>query len=99
MSYRLQNLRSHTNIDLEEVPTPTDVGLNYEGRELVTPDGVKLRCYLLTQKKDLSLLGGPAIDSPEQSDEEVCPSYLRERCCPVSLSPAFPSPPSVVLRL
>ncbi|EPS97150.1 hypothetical protein FOMPIDRAFT_1150275 [Fomitopsis schrenkii] len=60
-----------------EVPTPTDVGLNYEGRELVTPDGVKLRCYLLTQKKDLSLLGGPAIDSPEQSDEEVYSHFPR----------------------
>ncbi|KAH9925971.1 Alpha/Beta hydrolase protein [Fomitopsis serialis] len=36
----------------------------------MTPDGFKLRCYLLRQKKDLSSLGVTAVDMPEQSDEE-----------------------------
>ncbi|KZT64669.1 alpha/beta-hydrolase [Daedalea quercina L-15889] len=53
-----------------EVPTPIEFGLQYEPQELITPDEVKLRCYLLAQKKDLSNLGGPAVDIPEQSDEE-----------------------------
>ncbi|KAI0726102.1 Alpha/Beta hydrolase protein [Fomitopsis betulina] len=54
----------------KEVPKPSDFGLEYEDLELVTPDRVKLRCYLLTQKKDLSHIGWDAVDSPEQSDEE-----------------------------
>ena len=60
----------------EDVPKPIDFGLEYEEPELVTPDGVKLRCYLLTLKKDLRVFGGSVVDSPEQSDEEVRFSYL-----------------------
>lgn len=67
---------SHTSNNSEDVPKPIDFGLEYEEPELVTPDGVKLRCYLLTLKKDLRVFGGSAVDSPEQSDEEVCFSYL-----------------------
>lgn len=75
----LYNPRSTTNVDSKEVPKPSDFGLEYEDLELVTPDRVKLRCYLLTQKKDLSHIGWDAVDSPEQSDEEVCPLVLHER--------------------
>ncbi|KAH9830185.1 Alpha/Beta hydrolase protein [Rhodofomes roseus] len=57
-----------------EVPTPIDFGLEYEAPELITSDEVRLRCYLLAQKKDLSNLGGTAVDLPEQSDEEYAAS-------------------------
>ncbi|KAI6032729.1 Alpha/Beta hydrolase protein [Pisolithus orientalis] len=36
-----------------EVPSPDMYGLHYEGVELKTEDGVLLRCYLLTQRKEV----------------------------------------------
>ncbi|GBE84487.1 alpha/beta-hydrolase [Sparassis latifolia] len=59
-----------------EVPTPTDFGLPYQGLELLTPDDVKLRCYLLVQRKELSHLGGAAEVSGngQETDEEFAAS-------------------------
>ncbi|KAF8629930.1 hypothetical protein AX15_003185 [Amanita polypyramis BW_CC] len=37
-----------------EVPVPTDYGLPYEDLPLKTPDGVTLRCYLITLRKSLT---------------------------------------------
>ncbi|KAI6157335.1 Alpha/Beta hydrolase protein [Pisolithus tinctorius] len=54
-----------------EVPTPDMYGLHYEGVELKTEDGVLLRCYLLTQRKEVVhrfALQIPVND--EMSDDE-----------------------------
>ena len=51
---------------------PTDFDLPYRDLPLETPDGVKLRCYLLTQRKELPNIGAMPIESPdEESNEEV----------------------------
>ena len=71
------------HIRTKDVPKPTDFGLEYEEPELVTPDGFKLRCYFLVQKKDLGSSGRHTIDNPELSDEEVCPLRLYESYFPV----------------
>ncbi|KAI0367264.1 alpha/beta-hydrolase [Pilatotrama ljubarskyi] len=55
------------------VPVPTDFGLPYQDLPLVTPDNVTLRCYLLTQRKELPCWGAAPVDTDEnESDEEVC---------------------------
>ncbi len=55
-----------------DVHVPTDFDLPYQDLPLTTPDGVKLRCYLLTQHKELSNHGAKPIPSPEEeSNEEV----------------------------
>jgi len=57
-----------------EVPIPTHFGLDYEDLHLRTPDGVTLRSYLLSQRKDVGhhQAGrvGTAMDE-NQTDEEV----------------------------
>ncbi|KAI1792214.1 alpha/beta-hydrolase [Ganoderma leucocontextum] len=54
-----------------EVPVPTDFDLPYRDLPLETPDGVKLRSYLLTQRKELPNIGAMPIESPdEESNEE-----------------------------
>lgn len=55
------------------MPVPTDFGLPYQDLTLTTPDDVKLKCYLLTQRKELQNVGAADIDaSEEETDEEVC---------------------------
>ncbi|KAI0777406.1 alpha/beta-hydrolase [Trametes elegans] len=54
-----------------EVPVPTDFGLPYQDLPLVTPDNVTLRCYLLTQRKEMPFVGALPVDSDEsETDEE-----------------------------
>ncbi|CCM01261.1 uncharacterized protein FIBRA_03310 [Fibroporia radiculosa] len=54
-----------------EVPLPIDFGLPYQDPELVTPDGLKLPCYLLLQRKDMSHVEAPEVETREdESDEE-----------------------------
>ncbi|RDX49406.1 alpha/beta-hydrolase [Lentinus brumalis] len=53
-----------------EVPVPTDFDLPYQDLTLNTPDGVKLRCYLLTQRKELSNHGAKHIPSSEEETDE-----------------------------
>ncbi|RPD56558.1 alpha/beta-hydrolase [Lentinus tigrinus ALCF2SS1-7] len=53
-----------------EVPVPTDFDLPYQDLPLTTPDGVKLRCYLLTQRKELPNHGAKRIHSPEEETDE-----------------------------
>ncbi|KAI0354055.1 alpha/beta-hydrolase [Trametes cingulata] len=54
-----------------EVPVPTDFDLPYQDLALVTPDNVTLRCYLLTQRKDLPFVGAMPVDTNEsETDEE-----------------------------
>ena len=59
----------HLRVD---VPVPTDFDLPYEDLTLTTPDDVKLRCYLLTQRKELPNTGTMPVDGPEdETNEEV----------------------------
>ncbi|KAI0946827.1 hypothetical protein AcW1_010176 [Taiwanofungus camphoratus] len=62
------------------VPVPTDFGLPYQDVELLTPDEVKLRCYLLVQRKDLLHIGAePFEGTEEETDEEFasrCPTIV-----------------------
>ncbi|KAI0764677.1 alpha/beta-hydrolase [Fomes fomentarius] len=53
-----------------DVHVPTDFDLPYQDLPLTTPDGVKLRCYLLTQRKELSNHGAKPIQSPEEESNE-----------------------------
>ncbi|KAH9940294.1 alpha/beta-hydrolase [Amylocystis lapponica] len=54
-----------------DVPVPTDFGLPYQDVELITPDDVKLRSYLMVQRKDLSYIGGARIETTaEETDEQ-----------------------------
>ena len=59
----------------EEVPVPSDYGLPYEDLPLMTPDGITLRCYLLSLKKSLAT-SHPDLIKPEmvagfETDNEV----------------------------
>ena len=50
----------------------SDVDLPFQDLPLTTSDGVKLKCYLLTQRKEFPNHGAKPIHSPEDdSDEEV----------------------------
>ncbi|KAI0746335.1 alpha/beta-hydrolase [Daedaleopsis nitida] len=53
-----------------EVPIPTDFNLPYQDLPLFTSDGVKLACYLLTQRKEVANHGATPIDSPEEETNE-----------------------------
>jgi len=54
-----------------EVPIPTDFNLPYQDLELTTPDEVKLKCYLMVQRKDLSHVGGAYVETKaEETDEQ-----------------------------
>jgi len=59
-----------------EVPLPSEFGLPYyEDLELQTPDNIKLRCYLLPQKRSLSATHAEAAPLPDEqnyrTEEEV----------------------------
>ncbi|KAI0635394.1 alpha/beta-hydrolase [Trametes polyzona] len=54
-----------------EVPVPTDFGLPYQDLPLVTPDNVTLRCYLMTQRKDIPFHGAMPVETTDsETDEE-----------------------------
>ncbi|KAF9812445.1 hypothetical protein IEO21_06207 [Rhodonia placenta] len=53
-----------------EVPAPIDFGLPFQAPELTTPDGVKLRCYSMLQRKDMSNVGAPEVETHEQETDE-----------------------------
>ncbi|KXN88510.1 Protein bem46, partial [Leucoagaricus sp. SymC.cos] len=53
-----------------EVAKPTDHGMPYEDLELITSDGVKLRCYMLRQSKEIA--SNPnAIEIPADVDSSI----------------------------
>ena len=55
-----------------EVAAPIDFGLPYQDVELVTPDDVKLRCYLMVQRKDMSNVNGAYVETKaEETDDQV----------------------------
>lgn len=56
-------------LGITEVPNPGQYGLPYHDLELQTEDGVKLKCYLLAQTKELA--SGTATQDAIL-DEEVC---------------------------
>jgi hypothetical protein len=51
------------------VPTPADHGLPYEDITLDTPDGVKIKCYLLVQRRHL--VGSAAEDRRQTGEMDV----------------------------
>ncbi|OCH84321.1 alpha/beta-hydrolase [Obba rivulosa] len=53
-----------------EVPVPAQFGLPYEDLELVTSDDVKIRCYLLLQRRDLDPVHHSEDTTREDADEE-----------------------------
>ena len=62
---------SYTYLD---VPVPTQYDLPYEDLTLVTRDEVKIRCYLLMQRKELNLATKTTFESlqePEDPPEKV----------------------------
>ena len=57
-----------------DVPVPTQYDLPYEDLALVTRDEVKIRCYLLMQRKELNLATKTTFESlqePEDPPEKV----------------------------
>ncbi|KZT21886.1 alpha/beta-hydrolase [Neolentinus lepideus HHB14362 ss-1] len=62
-----------------EVPVPSDFGLPYEDLRLTTSDNVKIQCYLLVQKRDLSppatLVPGE-MDFPEDEFPATRPTIM-----------------------
>ena len=48
---------------------PTQYDLPYEDLTLVTRDGVKIRCYLLAQRKELNLATKTTFESLQQADD------------------------------
>jgi len=57
-----------------EVPIPTDFGLSYQDVELVTPDNVKIKCYLMTQKSqeiNLASMTEHGVATPVDKTDEV----------------------------
>lgn len=65
---------SNPEHSISEVPLPSEFGLPYEDLELETEDKVKLRCYLLPQKRLLSTTHPEAARVPNdltETDDEV----------------------------
>lgn len=62
---------SYTYLD---VPVPTQYDLTYEDLTLVTRDEVKIRCYLMAQRKELNLATKTTFETlqePEDPPEKV----------------------------
>ena len=62
-----------------DVSVPSDYGLPYEELILDTPDHVKVRAYLLMQRKDLAqddAVVHQGTGDKNMSDEDVCPVPL-----------------------
>lgn len=51
------------------VPVPTQYDLPYEDLSLVTQDQVKIRCYLLTQRKELNLAAKTTFESLQKAED------------------------------
>ncbi|KAH9855490.1 alpha/beta-hydrolase [Lenzites betulinus] len=60
-----------------DVPVPTDYGLPYQDLVLVTADNVTLRCYMLTQRKEIKSHGN-AIEA-ETTDDETDEEFASKR--------------------
>ena len=55
-----------------DVPTPEQFNIPYEDLELITQDDVRLKCYLMVQKRSLADLGATEMVLPEDmTDEQV----------------------------
>ena len=52
-----------------DVPVPTQYDLPYEDLTLVTQDGVKIKCYLLAQRKELNLATKTTCDSLQETGD------------------------------
>ncbi|OBZ78246.1 Protein bem46 [Grifola frondosa] len=59
-----------------EVPVPTDFDLPYQDLQLTTIDGVKLRCYLMVQRKDLPFVN---VTQEETKDQQTNEEYAAAR--------------------
>lgn len=53
-----------------EVPVPTDFGIPYQPLDLTTDDNVRLRCYLLPQRQDLSATNPEAAVLPTEYEND-----------------------------
>ncbi|EMD36154.1 hypothetical protein CERSUDRAFT_115126 [Gelatoporia subvermispora B] len=53
-----------------EVPLPTQFGLPFEDLELVTSDDIKIRCYLMLQRRDVDPIDNSGNTTREDADEE-----------------------------
>ncbi|KDQ55509.1 hypothetical protein JAAARDRAFT_37523 [Jaapia argillacea MUCL 33604] len=54
-----------------EVPSPTDFGLQHEDVNLQAPDGVKIHCFLLMQRKELTNSQATHVDyTDDETDAE-----------------------------
>ena len=75
------------------MPTPDQFGLHYENIELTAQDGVKLRCYLLQQAKDLPQpeAVGVGLIRVRPGDEEA----YAERMCELVRN-RFPEQPGFI---
>ena len=52
--------------------TPKDYKIPYEDLELVAEDGIKLKCYIMKQSRDLESYGASQMDIPDyMTDEQV----------------------------
>lgn len=56
----------HTHSD---VPVPTQYDLPYEDLTLVTRDEIKIRCYLLVQRKELNLATKTTFESLQEAED------------------------------
>lgn len=61
----------NTDIPVLDVPLPSNFGLHYEDLELETSDGVMLKCFLISQKKDLGAGSSHIEISRKITEEEV----------------------------
>ena len=60
--------------------TPKDYNIPYQDLELVAQDGVKLRCYMMIQKRSLSELGAEQMVVPEDMSDETVRLFILLSC-------------------
>ena len=78
---------------------PTDFGIPYQPLDLTTDDNVRLRCYLLPQRRDLSATNPEAAVLPteyENDDEVRCCTYP-VACANFELLQFIASRPTVIM--
>ena len=56
-------------IKYSDVPVPTQYDLPYEDLTLVTRDEVKIKCYLLVQRKELNLAAKTTFESLQETED------------------------------
>lgn len=66
-----------------EVAKPSDYGIPYDELNLITPDHVTLRCYMLRQRKNLISMNPNTFQLPAEAEYDLTEDEVNHSCVPL----------------